>query len=57
MSLLEDRNAIYLFTAYGVFLGGMIVYALSLWWRKRQLDRDAALLDELEREEQAGKRS
>ncbi|MFN3706455.1 MAG: hypothetical protein ACK4WM_10740 [Thermoflexales bacterium] len=57
MSLLEDRNAIYLFTAYGVFLGGMIVYALSLWWRKRQLDRDVALLDELEREEQVGKRS
>ncbi len=56
MSLLEDRNAVYLFTAYGVFIGGMVVYALSLWWRKRQLDRDAELLDEIEREDQAQKR-
>lgn len=40
MDLLQDKNAVYLFTAYGVFLGGLGVYALSLWLRKRKLDRD-----------------
>lgn len=51
MSLLEDRNAIYLFTAYGVFLGGMISYALFLWLRRRALDRESEMLDEIEREQ------
>ncbi|MCS6773001.1 MAG: hypothetical protein RMM31_01890 [Anaerolineae bacterium] len=55
MSLLEDRNAIYLFTAYGVFLGGMISYALFLWLRRRALDRESEALDEIEREQQIHK--
>ncbi len=53
MSLLEDKNAVYLFTAYGVFIGGMLTYALFLWWRRRSLEREAALLEEIEREQRS----
>lgn len=48
MDLLQDKNAIYLFTAYGVFLGGLAVYALSLWLRRRKLDRDEQQIIEAE---------
>lgn len=51
MSLLEDKNAVYLFTAYGVFLGGLGVYLASLWLRRRNLDRDEELLQQIEEEE------
>lgn len=51
MSLLEDKNAVYLFTAYGVFIGGMLIYTLFLWWRRRSLEREATLLEEVEREQ------
>ncbi|MCS6846357.1 MAG: hypothetical protein RMN52_01420 [Anaerolineae bacterium] len=51
MSLLEDKNAVYLFTAYGVFLGGLAVYLASLWLRRRNLDRDEELLRQIEEEE------
>lgn len=51
MNLLEDKNAVYLFTAYGVFLGGLAVYLVSLWHRRRNLDRDEALLRQIEEEE------
>lgn len=51
MSLLEDKNAVYLFTAYGVFLGGLAVYLASLWLRRRNLDRDEELLQQIEEEE------
>jgi hypothetical protein len=48
MDLLQDKNAVYLFTAYGVFLGGLGVYALSLWLRRRRLDRDEREIIEAE---------
>jgi preprotein translocase subunit Sec63 len=48
VDLLQDKNAIYLFTAYGVFLGGLAVYALSLWLRRRKLDRDEQQIIEAE---------
>ena len=51
MSLLEDKNAIYLFTAYGVFLGGMLTYVISLWLRRRALDRDEQAIALIEQEE------
>lgn len=51
MSLLEDKNAVYLFTAYGVFLGGLAVYLVSLWLRQRNLERDEELLQQIEEEE------
>jgi uncharacterized membrane protein YedE/YeeE len=55
MSLLEDKNAVYLFTAYGVILGAMAVYLAALWLRRRNLDRDDELLRQIEEEEQQGK--
>lgn len=57
MSLLEDKNAVYLFTAYGVFLGGLCVYLASLWLRRRNLDRDEELLQQIEEEEREKRNS
>jgi hypothetical protein len=51
MSLLQDNNAIYLFTAYGVFLGGLTVYFVSLLLRRRALDRDEQIIEQVEQEE------
>jgi heme exporter protein D len=51
MNLLEDNNAIYLFTAYGVFLGGLTVYFVSLVLRRRALDRDEQIIEQVEQEE------
>ncbi len=48
MNLFEDKNAVYLFTAYGVFLGGIITYAVSLWLRRRKLDRDERDIEQFE---------
>jgi hypothetical protein len=52
MSLLEDRNAVYLFTAYGVILGALTVYLVALWLRRRNLDREDAILRQIEEEQQ-----
>ena len=51
MGLLQDKNAIYLFTAYGVFLGGLAVYLIALWLRRRNLDRDEEIVRQIEEEE------
>ncbi|MCL6509404.1 MAG: heme exporter protein CcmD [Anaerolineae bacterium] len=51
MNLLEDKNAVYLFTAYGLFLGGLAIYLASLWLRSRSLDRDEEILRQIEEEE------
>lgn len=51
MDLLQDNNAVYLFTAYGVFLGGLAVYVASLWLRNRKLDRDEQQIVEVEESE------
>jgi hypothetical protein len=51
MNLLEDKNAVYLFTAYGVFLGGLAIYFASLWLRSRNLERDEQILQQIEEEE------
>jgi len=45
-SILADNNAVYLFVAYGVFLGGILIYLASLRVRSRALDRDEQMLDE-----------
>jgi hypothetical protein len=55
--LLQDKNAIYLFTAYGVFLGGMAVFLISLWLRNRNLTRDEQMLEQIEEEEKRGQKS
>lgn len=51
MNLLQDNNAVYLFAAYGVFLGGMTVYFVSLVLRRRTLDRDEQIIEQVEQEE------
>jgi hypothetical protein len=55
MSLLEDRNAVYLFTAYGVILGALTVYLVALWLCQRNLDREDAILRQIEEESQQDK--
>lgn len=52
MNVVQDNNAIYLFAAYGVFLGGMTIYFISLVLRRRALDRDEQIIEQVEREEQ-----
>jgi hypothetical protein len=51
MNLLQDNNAGYLFTAYGVFLGALTVYFVSLFLRRRALDRDEQIIEQVEQEE------
>ena len=48
--MFSDNNAVYLVTAYGVFFGGMLVYALSLLARRATLRRDERELAEYEKE-------
>mgnify|MGYP000946481383 FL=1 len=45
-SILSDNNAAYLFVAYGVFLGGILIYLASLRIRQRSLNRDEEMLDD-----------
>ncbi len=49
--ILQDKNAVYLMTAYAVFIGGLLLYIASLIIRKRNLDRDEALVEQIEAEE------
>ena len=51
MNLLQNNNAIYLFTAYGVFLGGLSLYFITLVLRRRALDRDEQIIEQVEQEE------
>ncbi len=51
MNVLQDKNAVYLLAAYGVFLGGMTLYFISLVLRRRALDRDEQIIEQVEREE------
>jgi hypothetical protein len=44
--MLNDNNAIYLITAYVVFIGGMLLYLLSLKLRLRNVQRDAQEIDD-----------
>ncbi len=55
MNVLEDNNAIYLLTAYGVFLGGLSIYFISLVLRRRALDRDEQIIQQVEQEEREKK--
>ena len=53
--MLEDKNAPYMVGAYVVFLGGMLVYVISLMIRARAARRDEQRLDELEAEDASNK--
>ena len=50
LEILQDKNAPYLITAYGVFLGGIAFYLISLVLRRRGLDQDEATLAQIEAE-------
>lgn len=45
-----DKNAPYLFAAYAVFLSGLASYLVSLVLRKRNIDRDEAVIQQIEAE-------
>ena len=45
-----DKNAPYLFAAYTVFLSGLMGYLVSLVLRKRGIDRDEAVIQQIEAE-------
>jgi hypothetical protein len=50
IEIFTDKNAPYLITAYVVFLGGLLLYFFSLRMRRRSLDRDRQVLEQIERE-------
>ena len=52
LEIFQDKNAGYLIAAYIVFIGGLSIYLVSLAIRKRNLDRDEALVEQIEAEEQ-----
>ena len=45
-----DKNAPYLFGAYAVFFTGLIFYIVSLVLRKRSIDRDEQVIQQIEAE-------
>jgi hypothetical protein len=45
-----NPNLIYLALGYTVFLGGIALYALSLWVRRRNLSRDEQRLERVEKQ-------
>jgi hypothetical protein len=48
--ILADKNAPYLFVAYGVFLGALLVYFLSLGLRRRSMEQDERIVEQIEAE-------
>lgn len=55
LELLTDKNAIFLFTAYGMFIGAMATYVLSLIVRNRAAEREEVVLQEIEIEKRRGR--
>lgn len=47
LEILQDKNAGYLMAAYAVFIGGLSLYLISLVIRKRNLERDEALVEQI----------
>ena len=45
--MFAEKNSIYLIAGYAVFLGGILIYFLTLLIRKRNLQRDAELLEQI----------
>jgi hypothetical protein len=48
--ILFDKNAGFLLTAYGVFLGALLTYLISIRLRARALERDEAIVRQIEAE-------
>lgn len=53
---MSSNNLIYLFLGYGVFLGGVALYLLSLALRRRALSRDEQTLQQIRQQIEAEKR-
>jgi hypothetical protein len=49
--ILFDKNAAFLFTAYGVFLGALAVYLLSIKFRNAALDREETIVHQIEQDQ------
>ncbi len=49
--MILDKNAPYMLGAYAVFLGGMLIYVVSLLMRARAATQDERRLDDLEAED------
>ena len=45
--MFTEKNSIYLIAGYVVFLGGFLVYLLSLILRRRNLQRDEELFEQI----------
>jgi hypothetical protein len=45
--MFAEKNAIYLIAGYVVFLGGILIYLLTLVIRRRNLQRDEELLEQI----------
>jgi hypothetical protein len=50
--ILFDKNAPYLFGAYGVFLGSLLLYFVSLGLRRRSMEQDEEIVTQIERDSQ-----
>ena len=50
IEIFTDKNAPYLIAAYVVFLGGFLLYFVSLRMRRRNLNHDRQVLDQIEAE-------
>jgi hypothetical protein len=48
LDILTDKNAAFLLTAYGVFLGALLTYLISLNVRNRAAEREEMVLQEIE---------
>ncbi len=46
----NNPNLVYLALGYAVFLGGMALYALSLFVRRRNVERDERLMSQIEKQ-------
>ena len=45
--MFAEKNSVYLIAAYAVFLGGFLIYLLSLLVRQRNLRRDEETLEQI----------
>jgi hypothetical protein len=45
--MFAEKNAIYLIAGYAVFLGGILIYLLTLVIRRHNLERDEELLEQI----------
>lgn len=54
IEIFTDKNAPYLIAAYVVFLGGLLLYSISLRLRRRGLEQERAVIEQIEQESGRG---